>query len=109
MPFTIPVDSAIIQIWINTKQYTATIKAELQAKGMDTVSISSYTSEYQLLRNLKRQFTSFFCMRLGVLLGFISCVLSIFNPVFELYNLFLFGITYVAILIIFYGLYGLIE
>ena len=109
MSYTVPVDPATIEQWIVNKPDLASIEAELLAKGMDTVSISSYTSEYQLLRNLKRQFTSFFCMRLGVLLGFISCVLSIFNPVSELYNLFLFGITYVTILINFYGLYGLFE
>lgn len=109
MSYTVPVDPVTIQHWINTKPDAATIEAELLAKGMDADSISSYISEYKRLRNTKRQFTGFFCMGLGAFLGFISCILSVINPVPELYNLILFGLTSVAILILFYGLYCLFE
>lgn len=109
MSYTVPVDSATIEQWINTKPDAITIEAELLAKGMDADTILIYLTEYKRLRNSQRQFTGFFCMGFGAFLGFISCILSIFNPVPELYNLILFGLTSVAILIIFYGLYCLFE
>jgi len=46
---------------------------------------------------------------LGAVIGFISCLLSIINPVPELYNVILFGLTSVAILLICLGLYFLFE
>lgn len=109
MAYTIPVDAEIIEQWIINQPDLQTIEAELLLKGMDAESISSHISEYKRLRNSQRQFTGFCCMGLGAFLGFISCILSIFNPVPELYNLILFGLTSVAILIIFYGFYCLFE
>ena len=109
MTYTIPVDAETIEQWNINKPDLATIEAELLSKGMDAESISSHISEYKRLRNSKRQFTGFCCMGFGAFLGFISCVLSIINPIPELYNLTLFGLTSVAILIVFYGLYCLFE
>ena len=109
MAYTIPVDAEIIEQWIINQPDLQTIEAELLLKGMDAESISSHISEYKRLRNSQRQFAGFCCMGLGAFLGFISCILSIFNPVPELYNLILFGLTSVAILIIFYGFYCLFE
>ncbi len=109
MAYTIPVDAEIIEQWIINQPDLQTIEAELLLKGMDAETISSHISEYKRLRNSKRQFTGFCSMGLGAFLGFISCILSIINPVPELYNLILFGLTSVAILIIFYGLYCLFE
>lgn len=109
MAYTIPVDAEIIEQWIINQPDLQTIEAELLLKGMDAESISSHISEYKRLRNSQRQFTGFCCMGLGAFLGFISCILSIFNPVPELYNLILFGLTSFAILIIFYGFYCLFE
>ena len=109
MAYTVPVDAETIEQWIINKPDLATIEAELLSKGMDANSISSYISEYKRLRNSQRQFIGFFCIGLGAFLGFISCILSIFNPVPDLYHLILFGLTSVAILIIFYGLFCLFE
>lgn len=109
MVYTVPVDAETIEQLIINKPDLATIEAELLSKGMDANSISSYISEYKRLRNSQRHFTGFCCIGLGAFLGLISCILSIFNPVPELYHLILFGLTSVAILIIFYGLFCLFE
>jgi hypothetical protein len=45
----------------------------------------------------------------GAVLGFISCVLSLTNPVPELYDVILYGLTSVAIILIFIGLYFIFE
>lgn len=109
MPYTVPVNTNSIEQGVINKPDLQTVKAELLSKGTDAESISSHNSEYKRLKNSKRQFTGFCCTGLGAFLGFISCILSILNPVPELYNLILFGLTSVAILIVFYGLYCLFE
>jgi hypothetical protein len=48
-------------------------------------------------------------MALGAFLGFLSCVLTLANPIPELHNLILFGFTSVGILIIMVGMYFVFE
>lgn len=79
MLHTNKIDGAVIQQWISARLEPSAVEKELVAKG------------------------------LGAFTGFISCVLSIINPVPELYNVFLFGLTSVAVLIVFAGLYFLFE
>lgn len=57
----------------------------------------------------KRGKTGLNCLLIGALLGFISCVLSILNPVPDLYYHILYGLTSVAISVIFVGLYCIFE
>ena len=85
------------------------IEAELSAKGMDTEAISAHVEAYRKFKIARKQFVGFFCMGFGAFLGFLSCVLSLVNAVPELYNLILFGLTSVAILIIVIGMYFLFE
>lgn len=109
MPDFILVDKEIFQQWITTKQKPEAIKEELQKKGFDIDTINANLKEYKRLHYAKRQFTGFICMGVGAFLGFISCVLAILNPVAELHNLFLYGLTSVAVIIVFIGLYLLFE
>jgi hypothetical protein len=48
-------------------------------------------------------------MGIGAFLGFISCVCTIINAVPALYNAILYGLTAIAITIIFVGLYFVFE
>lgn len=106
---TATIDAATIQQWIAAKLEPQVIEEDLVSKGMDSTVISTHLKEYRRLRNAKKQFTGFVCLALGAFLGFISCVLSILNPIPELYNIILFGLTSVAILIICLGLYFVFE
>ncbi len=45
----------------------------------------------------------------GALLGFFSCVCSICNPIESLYYVNLYGVSTMAVLIAFYGLYLIFE
>lgn len=106
---TATIDAATIQQWIAAKLEPKTIEEELVSKGMDAPTISTHLKEYRRLKNAKRQFRGFVCMAIGAFLGFISCALSILNPVPELYNLILFGLTSLSILVICLGLYMVFE
>lgn len=102
-------DQKIIQQWLAAKLDFKDAEKEMLDKGLDAETVSTNLKEYKRLRNANKQFTGFICMGLGAFLGFLSCVLSIINPVPELYTVFLFGLTSIAILVIVYGLYLVFE
>ena len=105
----IPVDATLIRPWIEAKLSSADVDAQLRKAGFSEENIAAYLREFKKERYANRRFNGFVCAALGAFLGFLSCVLSIINPVPELYNIILFGLTSIAILIVFLGLYLLFE
>lgn len=102
-------DAALIRSWIDAKLEPAAVEAALKHMDLSEENIKAYIKAYKKERFEKRRFNGFFFAGLGALLGFISCLLSIINPVPELYNVILFGLTSVAIGMICLGLYFLFE
>ncbi len=109
MPYTTTVNTAILQEWVEARLEPKAVEDALIAKGFDAASISDHLKEFNRIKNAKRLFAGFFCMGLGAVLGFLSCVITLINPVPELYGIILYGLTSVAILIIFTGLYLVFE
>lgn len=109
MLYPASVDTAIIQQWMTSKRDPKTIEEELDNKGLDKDAIAACLKEYKRLRNAKRQFTGFVCMGIGAVLGFISCVLTVANVFPGLFNAFLYGLTVLAVIIVFIGLYFVFE
>ncbi len=103
------IDKITMQQWIANKMEPATIELELRSKGLDADAIRTYLREYRKLKNAKKQFTGFVLMAVGAFMGFVSCVLTIVNPIPELYNIILFGLTSLAILVICAGMYFVFE
>lgn len=109
MTYTATFDTATIQQWVASKLEPQSAAAELLSKGFDETTIAAYLKEYRRVRNAKKQFNGFVCMAVGAILGFVSCVLTLTNLFPELYNVILFGLTSVAILVICLGMYFLFE
>ncbi|MFT3946350.1 MAG: hypothetical protein QM763_05185 [Agriterribacter sp.] len=105
----IPVDAFLVRSWIEAKLSPADVEAQLQKAGFSEETIAAYLREYKKERYAGRRFNGFVCAGVGAFLGFLSCVLSIINPIPELYHIILFGLTSVAILIICLGLYFVFE
>ncbi len=63
----------------------------------------------QRLKRAKQQNLGFILAGIGAFLGFISCVLTLWNPIPSIYDLVLYGLTSIAILVIFAGLYLIFE
>ena len=59
--------------------------------------------------NPVRKQNAFICISIGAFIGFLSCVLAITNPLPNLFNFFLYGLTMLAICIILPGFYLLFE
>ncbi len=109
MPYSATIDNALLRQWHMSRLEPQAVEMELASKGLDRETILEHLEAYRKFKIEKKQFVGFFCMGLGAFLGFISCVLSLTNPIPELYNVILFGLTSVAILIIVVGMYFLFE
>ena len=59
--------------------------------------------------NPLRKQNGFICISIGAFIGFLSFVLAVINPIPELFNYFLYGLTILAICIILLGFYLLFE
>lgn len=109
MPETFVFDNSEIQQWIDQKLKLQKVEELLREKGMADETINNYLKEYKRQRYSKRQAKGFVFASTGAFLGFISCLLTVLNPIPELYNIILFGLTSLAILLIFIGLYLVFE
>jgi hypothetical protein len=109
MSFTDDVNQSVIQRWMAEKLDNHKIQEELQVQGHDAASIEAHLYEFKKAKQAKRQHAGFIYMALGAFLGLVSCILSLTNPIPQLYYAILYGLTSVALLIIFLGFYYVFE
>jgi hypothetical protein len=109
MSYSAVLDAATIDQWVNAKLDLNTVEARLKEKGFDGETILNYLKAYKKKCCSKRQAKGFIYMAAGAFLGFLACILSLVNPVPSLYEVFLYGLTSIAILVIFAGLYFVFE
>jgi len=109
MSYTTSVNADVLQQWIAGGMDIQKVKENLAAMGYDDETAKLHLAEFKKLKNGKRQFNGFVCLAAGALIGFLSCLLTLINPIPGLYNWTLYGLTSVAVLIIFLGLYYLLE
>lgn len=99
----------LISKWIAEKTDMQKIEDELLAMGIDMESKDAYLREYNRQKYAARQKNGLVYLVVGAVLGFISCVLTILNPIPEIYYWILYGFTSIAILFICAGLYFVME
>lgn len=95
--------------WLLKDTSIANIKMDLMALGYDQNAIEQIIGAYKKERNARRQTTGFILLATGALTGFVSCLLGIFNPIPELFDVLFYGLTSVAVVIVVTGLYFLFE
>lgn len=103
------VDKAVLRRWVEQKRTIDQFQQQMASMGYDASSIKDHLDVFKKLRYQKRRWNGFLCMGIGAFTGFISCLLSLSNPFPELYYVILYGMTSLAILIIFLGLYFVFE
>lgn len=109
MSYPLVIDQSLIRKWMMERLNVSAIEEMLKKEGMDDEYISHYIKAFRKCCNEKRQFRGFVFTSIGAVLGFISCLLAVTNPIPELYYHFLYGITSVAMVFIIAGLYFLFE
>ncbi len=101
--------SSIIDKWVAENLGIQKVEQNLISLGYDEQTIEAYLRDFKKIKYAKRQSNGFTYLGVGAFLGFLSCVLSLINPIPELYNWILFGLTSISILIICIGLYNIFE
>ena len=109
MSNNLSVNPTMMNSWLKDNLTTPTIQEQLIAAGYDTNTIADLLKNFIQLKRKKRQGIGFIYMSIGAFLGFVSCTLTIINPIPSLYNIILYGLTSVAISLIFVGLYFVFE
>ena len=109
MSYTNALNRSLIDQWIAEKLDPSKVSDELQRMGFDEESIKSHLKQFKKIKYEKKQYAGFICLGIGAFIGFISCLLALINPIPDLYYWFLYGITSIAMLFIFFGLYKIFE
>ena len=95
----------LIQQWVNNHLSDDEVKLRLKQLDLDEPTITTCLTEFKKLKLKKRSALGIGFIIAGAFTGFISCVLSIATP----HPLFLYGLTSVAVIIAFIGLYLIFE
>lgn len=109
MSTTTALDTSVFQQWIAEKLDMEKVRERLHALGFNEESIGAHLQKFRSLKHARKRTLAFICMGGGAFLGFVSCLLSLTNPIPSLYDLFLFGLTSLSVLVICLGLYFLFE
>lgn len=103
------IDMSLVRQWVATKLSPEHIEGMLKSDGHDHESILAHIKAFKKERHARRSVIGFILMGTGAFMGFLSCVLSLTNPIPELYYWILYGFTSLAILVICAGLYYAFE
>ena len=105
----ITINSALINQWSIERLSMQEVEEKLIALGYDSNYINVHLKEFNKLKYAKRQSAGFVLLGIGALLGFLSCVLTMVNPIPDLNDFFLYGLTSIAIIVVMMGLYLVFE
>lgn len=103
------IDQSKIHQWMQEKQNEEWIRSQLKDLGYAVADIEAHLAAYAKKKIEKKQASGFYFLVTGALLGFISCVLTLVNPIPGLYYWILYGLTSLSIVVIFVGLYLVFE
>ncbi len=103
------VEDSRIKYWIAVHIPLNEIEKELADAGFTEDEIAASIRTYKKIKNAGKHSIGITCVIIGAVMGFLSCLLAILNPVPAMFHVFLYGITPVAILVLFVGLYLLFE
>jgi hypothetical protein len=82
---------------------------ELRQNGMDSLQIVEILNFYKKRRNDEKQNMGFILTGIGAFIGFLSCVFTMLDLIPELRGFMLYGLTSIALVFIFVGLYYIFE
>ena len=109
MSETTNIDHEKLQKWIHEYKEAEQIQEDLVKEGFDEETIELYIKEFKNQYYAGRQKIGFRFLMIGAFMGFVSCLFSIANPFPSLYEVILYGATFLSICVIFVGLYFLLE
>ena len=103
------IENTVIEHWVAEKLDSQKVIDRLAALGYDEEAIEENVRAFKKALYAKRQFAGFIFLGVGAFVGFLSCIIALVNPVPDLFHWFLYGLTSIALIFIFYGLYLLFN
>lgn len=98
-----------LKFWFENNFSIEQVESELTELGLDTDLLEMNLRTFKKMKYANKHFAGIVCVIIGAVLGVLSCMLAILNPLPALFNLFLFAFTPLAIIILFIGLFLLFE
>ncbi len=87
----------------------SSLQQKLESQGWEEEAIQKCIIEFEKVKRSQRSNSGFMYGGIGGFVGFVSCLLSISNPIPDLHAVFLYGLTSVSILLVVYGMYLIFE
>lgn len=103
------IPAEIFAKWLAEGINTDTVREKIAALGYAENEIDFYVQSFKKKFYKKRQTRGFILMGSGAFVGFLSCVLTMADLFPSLNNLFLYGLTSIAVCIAFLGTYLVLE
>jgi hypothetical protein len=85
------------------------IVSELRQQGLDSLQILETIDLFKKKYSEERQIAGFIIFAIGGLLGFVGCVFTMLDFYPNLREFFLYGLTSVAVIMVFISLYLILE
>ncbi|MFN8297138.1 MAG: hypothetical protein U0T69_13145 [Chitinophagales bacterium] len=82
---------------------------ELRQNGLDSLQIVEILDFCKKKRNDEKQNIGFVLTGIGAFIGFLSCLFTMLDLIPELRGFMLYGLTSIALVLIFAGLYYIFE
>ncbi len=109
MSYATIVNHTKVQQWVINNFDLQRVQQELHVLGLDSESMEAHIVAFKKALHKKRLITGFILLGAGAFMGFLSCVLSIVNPIPSLYYWILYGFTSIAITVACWGMYYVLE
>lgn len=103
------INSNVLEEWVSKKMSVEEITQKLIIMNLSDDAVSEHVKEFRRIRYHKRRFNAFIFMAVGAIIGFISCVLTVTDVLPHMFDIFLYGLTTAAAILVFRGLYLLFE
>ena len=99
----------LLEEWVSKKINLEEVSQKLKAMNLNEDEMAEHLKEFKRIRYHKRRFNAFIFMAIGAVVGFISCVLTVTDILPHMFDIFLYGLTTAAAVLVFRGLYLLFE
>jgi hypothetical protein len=103
------INTSLIEEWVANKINIEEVNKKLISLGLTETNINEHVNEFKRLRYAKRRFNAFIFLAVGAFIGFLSCVLTVTDVLPHMFDVFLYGLTTTAAILVFRGLYLLFE
>ena len=102
-------DEVLFRTWQQRNVSKALVREELRNQGLSMDEITSMLEDYTRYRIARRNTMGWTLMGLGGLLGLVSCIFTMLDPMPVIRGFLMYGLTSLAVVLALYGCYLVME